>query len=123
MFLYLHDGIVWGEPRCVYDMAYYKLTDEEVAKIPPVDQFTEHERWWEDDDWLPEMLQVQFPETKVGTRLFLSKCRGLSFRKLASEEHVLATLMSTHRRLGPISQLSKLSPEVQEMIVKFTFQA
>jgi hypothetical protein len=125
MFLYLHDGILWGEPRCVYDMAYYKLTDVEVAKIPPFDQFRKHKEMCKDDNGKPEMLQVELPKTEVGTRHGLSKCKGLSFQNLASEEHVRAVLMGTHRCLGANSPLRKLDePEALCMkIVQFTFSA
>jgi hypothetical protein len=74
MFLYLHCGFLWGEPRCAHDMAHYKLTDEEVAKLPPFDQFTKHTEQCEDDNGVPEMLVVEFSVTKVGTCLFLGVC-------------------------------------------------
>ncbi len=119
MFLYLHDGILWGEPRCVCDMAYYKQTDEEVAKIPPFDQFTTPREMCEDGDGMPEMLQVEFPATKAGTRCGLSNCVGLSFRNLASEEYVLAALMGKHPRLGANSPLRELDMELCMTIVQF----
>jgi hypothetical protein len=82
MFLYVHRGFLWGEPHCVYDCCFYKLTDEEIAKLPAPDQFTGHLEMCEDVNGVPESLQVEFPTTNVGTRLHLGRCPGVTLYNL-----------------------------------------
>jgi hypothetical protein len=85
-------------------MTFYKLTDEEIAKLP-CDQFTEHSEMCQDANGVPEQLQVEFPATKEGTRIKLEECEGMTPMNLGSEERVLATLMGQHPRLGGNSVL------------------
>ena len=101
-------------------MAFYKLTDEEMAKLPTFDQATKHTEMCVDDSGVPEMLGVEFPETNVGTRKKLDKCKGVTLKNMGNEERVLATLMSQHRRLGGNSALRELDMELCKKIVQFT---
>lgn len=121
MFLYLHDGIMWGKPCCVYYSAYEKLTDAEVAKLPPSDQFTGHRIECRDENGVPEMLAVRFDVSNVGHRFFLSRCDGVSLENLAREENVLAILMGKHPRLGENSPLGKLDLVSIMQVVERTF--
>ncbi len=94
-------------------MAFYKLTDEEIAKLPASDQFARH--YMDTGD-----LQVEFPTTNVGTRLHLDRCEGVTLTNLGREDLVLTTLMGHHPRLGGNSEFRNLDKEVCKMIVEFT---
>jgi hypothetical protein len=110
-----------GQATLAHDMAHYKLTDEEVVKLPPFDQFTEHTEQCEDDNGLPEMLVVEFPVTKVGTHLFLGVCESVTLLNLGSEEYVRASLMGQHPRLRGNSPLRELDMELCVKNVQLTF--
>lgn len=118
MFLYLHEGILWGAPHGVYDMAFFKLTDEEVAKLPASEQFTDHRPITPDENGVPWRLGVQFPVTNVGDRFFLSRCAGVTLENLAHEGNVRAILMGKHPRLGENSLLSRLDLELFMQVVE-----
>ena len=82
MFLYVHNGFLWGVPHCVYACAEYKLTGEEIAKLPASDQFTDHSIVCTLANGVPESLQVEFPTTNVGTRHFLDRCEAVTLMNL-----------------------------------------
>ena len=85
MFQFVHGNFLWGEPHCVYDCCLYKLTEEEIARLPPSDYFFNHREVCHDAHGVPESLQVEFLPTNVGTRLCLDRCRGVILHRLRPE--------------------------------------
>jgi hypothetical protein len=110
MFLYLHQGKVWGNPLTTYDCAYEKLTDEETKKLPST-FFFNHRQHSLDSSGNPELLQVHFLETEIGNRLHLANCNAMDLRFLAHEENVRTALMGHHTRIGANSLLRTISHE------------